>query len=77
VDIASASGTEDPGSNPARVLGFYGKHGNAIVYYLINIHCLCAYLRNECNGNNNKNKITLKPLIKKEEMTFWETKKLK
>jgi hypothetical protein len=32
VDIASASGTEDPGSNRASVEGLEGKHSNAIVY---------------------------------------------
>jgi hypothetical protein len=28
---APASGTENPGSNPARVLGFQGKHSNSVV----------------------------------------------
>jgi hypothetical protein len=31
VDIAFASGTEDPGSNPAMVQGFLGSHSNAVV----------------------------------------------
>jgi hypothetical protein len=30
VDIASASGTEDPGSYPARL--FLGQHRNAVLY---------------------------------------------
>jgi hypothetical protein len=34
VSIVSTSGTEDPGSNPARVLGFLGSHGNALVLLL-------------------------------------------
>jgi hypothetical protein len=42
VDIAFASGTEDPGSNPARVLGFLGSHSNTVVYNLLNMHCLCV-----------------------------------
>jgi hypothetical protein len=34
VNIASTSGIEGPGSNPARVCGFYGKqkYTNAVVY---------------------------------------------
>jgi hypothetical protein len=27
-----ATGTEDPGSNPAKVLGFLGKQSNAVVH---------------------------------------------
>jgi hypothetical protein len=28
----SASGTEDPGSNPDRVYDFWGKHSNTVVF---------------------------------------------
>jgi hypothetical protein len=33
VDITSASVSEDPGLNPARVYGFKGKHINAAVFH--------------------------------------------
>jgi hypothetical protein len=32
VDIASASKSEDPGTNPARVQSFLGNQSNAVVY---------------------------------------------
>jgi hypothetical protein len=32
VDIASASGSDDPGSNPDRVKVFLGNHSNALVF---------------------------------------------
>jgi hypothetical protein len=33
-------GTEDPGSNPARLDGIKGKHSNAVVYNSLYIYAL-------------------------------------
>jgi hypothetical protein len=38
----SASGTEDPGSNPTRVKGFKGEHSNNAGVTLLNMRCLCV-----------------------------------
>jgi hypothetical protein len=48
LDIASASGTEDPGSNPARVLGNISMI--LCVHNWRKTHCVCAYLRNKGIG---------------------------
>jgi hypothetical protein len=51
VDIASAWGTEEPGSNPARVLGFYGNI--AVLQCIIDLRCIvCVW--EICKGVNRK-----------------------
>jgi hypothetical protein len=40
VNYTSASETEDPGSNPARVHMFFESHSNAVVYDRLNRNCL-------------------------------------
>jgi hypothetical protein len=42
VDTASASGTEGPGSNPARLYEIKGKHIIAVVYCWLNMHWFCV-----------------------------------
>jgi hypothetical protein len=42
VDIASASRTEDSGSNLARVYVLLRSHGNAVVLNRPNMNCLCV-----------------------------------
>jgi hypothetical protein len=61
VDIASASGTEDPGSNPARVLGFLGSHSKAVVYICTSdLMCIFLCVAKEKSRHCHKNK---KPFI--------------
>jgi hypothetical protein len=45
--LASASGTEDPRSNPAKVFCFWSKQSNEAVKNGLKMNCLCAKLRNK------------------------------
>jgi hypothetical protein len=41
IDIASASGTRRPGFESRQGITFLGKHSSAVLYKLLDMHCLC------------------------------------
>jgi hypothetical protein len=64
VDIEFASGTEDPGSNPAMVQGVYVNMAMLLYLYIIDLLCFVCVLKRRNKGFVPKIKIIQKITVR-------------